>query len=351
MPRSAVATGPSASLPDYRRGTVLALTTATCLAVQEPFSALAARNLSATDFLGFTQCALLMSVPVLVMRADRRRDFVAILLDIRNWPRLAVVFFVGVIGLALYDIGLSSAHPIITAAILNLSPFWAALVAYVVSKRSTSASPIVFFGCFIAAFCGAMAVAWSQIDVARNVLLDDVLESIMRSRWIYAVPMPIFFALSGTLVFKWFSKFDEQAAIAANFVVSSIVLIPVAFVMSDFGRQSHLTEQSTVAILLLLAGTLAASAAGRVLYQSALTATQDDNGYVTMFFLLIPPLASLISLPLSRWVADLRFISGPGFFLGMALVTTPLLLLSLITAGATGPSQRGLRRKGQAQAG
>ena len=265
MPRSAVATGPSASLPRLSSWNCTRAYDRDMSGCQEPFSALAARNLSATDFLGFTQCALLMSVPVLVMRADRRRDFVAILLDIRNWPRLAVVFFVGVIGLALYDIGLSSAHPIITAAILNLSPFWAALVAYVVSKRSTSASPIVFFGCFIAAFCGAMAVAWSQIDVARNVLLDDVLESIMRSRWIYAVPMPIFFALSGTLVFKWFSKFDEQAAIAASFVVSSIVLIPVAFVMSDFGRQSHLTEQSTVAILLLLAGTLAASAAGRVL--------------------------------------------------------------------------------------
>jgi hypothetical protein len=32
--------------------------------------------------------------------------------------------------------------------------------------------------------------------------------------------------LSGTLVFEWFSELDEQAAIAANFVVSSLVLIP-----------------------------------------------------------------------------------------------------------------------------
>ena len=36
-----------------------------------------------------------------------------------------------------------------------------------------------------------------------------------------ALPMPIFFALSGTLVYDWFARFDEGAAIAANFLVSS----------------------------------------------------------------------------------------------------------------------------------
>jgi hypothetical protein len=74
----------------------------------------------------------------------------------------------------------------------------------------------------------------------------------------------IFFTLGGTLVFKWFSSFEEPAAIAANFTVSSLVLIPVAFLAADFGRQSHLGEQSAVAILLLLFGMLASSAAGRV---------------------------------------------------------------------------------------
>jgi drug/metabolite transporter (DMT)-like permease len=326
---------------DYRLGTSYALATAILLALQPPFSAPAARNLTSIDFMGFTQCALLFSVPLLIARADSRRDFAAILLDVRYWPKLAVMFCVGVIGLALFDIGLSSTHPIITAAILNLTPFWAAVVAFVVTKRSISISPTLFFGSFLTAFCGAMAIAWSQFDVGPNVLLHDVLDSALHSKWIYAVPTPIFFALSGTLVFKWFSEFDEQAAIAANFVVSSLVLIPVALVMSDFGRQSHLTEQSKVAILLLLVGTLANSAAGRVFYQKALTATQNDNGYVTMFFLLMPALTSLISFALSRWIADLRFISGPGFFLGMALVTTPLLLLSLSArAGRRGGASR-----------
>ena len=328
---------PSAGRADYRRGTVFALASAALLAAQLPFSALAARNLSATDFLGFTQCALLLSVPVLIMRTDRRRDFAAILFDVRYWPKLAVVFCVGVIGLALYDIGLSSTHPIITAAILNLTPFWAALVAFVVTKRSISIPLMLFCASFLAAFCGAMAIAWSQIDVESNVLLHDVLKSAMHSKWIYAIPTPIFFALSGTLVFKWFSEFDEQAAVAANFVVSSFVLIPVALVMSDFGRQSRLNEESTIAILLLLAGTLANSAAGRVFYQKALTATQNDNGYVTMFLLLMPALSALISFPLSRWIADLRFISAPPFFIGMALVTIPLLALSLAATGTAAP--------------
>ena len=320
---------------DYRLGTLYGLATAILLALQPPFSAPAARNLTSIDFMGFTQCALLFSVPLLIAQADSRRDFAVILLDVRYWPKLAVVFCVGVIGLALFDIGLSSTHPIITAATLNLTPFWAALVAFIVTKRSISISPTLFFGSFLTAFCGAMVIAWSQIDVEPDVLLHDVIESALHSKWIYAVPTPIFFALSGTLVFKWFSEFDEQAAIAANFVVSSLVLIPVALVMSDFGRQSHFTGESKTAILLLLVGTLANSAAGRVFYQKALTATQNDNGYVTMFFLLMPGLTSLISFALSRWIADLRFISGPGFFLGLALVTTPLLLLSLSAARAT----------------
>ena len=274
------------------------------------------------------EAALLFSVPLLIAQGKSRRDFAAILLNVRNLPKLAAVFLVGASGLALYDIGLSSSHPIITAAILNLTPFWAALVAFVVSKRSVSVSPSAFFGFFFVAFCGAMAIAWSQIDADNNILAHAVIESALHSKWIYALPAPIFFALGGTLVFRWFSEFDEAAAIAANFVVSSLVLIPVAVATSNFG--ARMSEQSGLAILLLLFGTLAASAAGRVFYQTALTATQNDNGYVTMFFLLTPVLTPLISLPLSRWIPDLQFVVGPLFLIGTALVTVPLLLFSLM---------------------
>ena len=57
-------------------------------------------------------------------------------------------------------------------------------------------------------------------------------------------------------------------------------------------------------------GTLAASAAGQVFYKMALTATKNDNGYVTMFFLLIPALSALISFMLSHWCRRGRSTTG-----------------------------------------
>jgi len=317
--------GPS----DYRQGTFYAIATALLMSFQAPSSALAARTLGSLDFMAFTQLALLFSIPLLILRADSRRDFAAIIFRVRNWPKLAVIFLVGVAGLKLYNVGLSSTHPIITAAVLNLSPFWAALIAFIFSKRSISSPPFAFLACFLIAFCGAMAIAWSQIDVDSKVLARDVIYSFIHSKWIYALPMPAFFALSGTLVYRWFSDFDEPAAIAANFVVSSLVLIPLAALTSDFGQASHLSQPSTMAVLLLLLGTLAGSAAGRVFYQMALTATKDDNGYVTMFFLLIPALSSLISFMLSHWIPGLRFVPSTMFFVGLALVTISLCLLSV----------------------
>jgi drug/metabolite transporter (DMT)-like permease len=314
---------------DYRLGTSYAIATALLVSFQAPFSALAARTLGSLDFMAFTQLALLFSIPLLILRADSRRDFVAIIFGIRNWPKLAVIFLVGAAGLRLYDVGLSSTHPIITAAVLNLTPFWAALIAFIVSKRSISVPPFAFFACFLLGFCGAMAIAWSQIDVDSKILARDVIHSFIHSKWIYALPTPAFFALGGTLVYQWFSDFDEPAAIAANFVVSSLVLIPIAALTSDFGQASHLSQASTLAVLLLLVGTLAGSAAGRVFYQMALTATKNDNGYVTMFFLLIPALTALTSFMLSRSIPGLRFVPSAMFFVGLALVTISLCLLSL----------------------
>jgi hypothetical protein len=73
---------------------------------------------------------------------------------------------------------------------------------------------------------------------------------------------------------------------------------------------------------------LASSAAGRVFNQLGLTATDNDNGYVSMFFLLTPALTALVSWPLSQWFKGLRFISSPGFFFRTALVTGALVLLT-----------------------
>jgi hypothetical protein len=64
---------------------------------------------------------------------------------------------------------------------------------------------------------------------------------------------------------------------------------------------------------------------------------------------LMPAISALIAFPLSRWIADLRFISGFGFFFGMALVTIPLLVMSLIAGAGTTVSAMAIpRRDGRA---
>jgi hypothetical protein len=57
------------------------------------------------------------------------------------------------------------------------------------------------------------------------------------------------------------------------------------------------------------------------------------NGFVTMFFLLVPGLSSLVSLPLSRWISDLRFVAGPMFFAGPAVIAGSLFIFSMKSWG------------------
>src|ERR1700721_1149968 len=91
---------------NYRLGSVYSLATAVLLATQEPFSALAAKRLDSAAFICLTQLALLLSVPLLTLSPTSRRDFVALLSDIRNIGKLAVLFVAGLCGLFLYNIGL-----------------------------------------------------------------------------------------------------------------------------------------------------------------------------------------------------------------------------------------------------
>jgi len=323
---------------NYRLGTLYSLVAAALLATQSPFSSLAAKSLSPALFVCFTQVALLASVPLLIGRADGRRDFAAVL-GVRNIGRLAALFLIGIAGLLLYNVGLSGANPIITAAIMNLSPFWAALVAFLISRKSLPTSPLIFCGCFAVAFVGAMLIAWSQHAPTDWSTSGVSLGGLLQSRWIWAIPMPIFFALSGTLVFKWFSEFDESAVIAANFVVSAAILIPATAVVAYLTPASGMNDRPVTAILLLLLGTLASSAAGRVFYQVALTTTRNDNGFVTMFFLLVPGIASLLCIPLSWWIPELRIATPPMFYLGLVLVMAPLAVFSLKSSRA-GVTQR-----------
>jgi hypothetical protein len=79
----------------------------------------------------------------------------------------------------------------------------------------------------------------------------------------------------------------------------------------------------------MIVGTILAGSVGRVLYQVALTVTGGDNGFVTMFFNLVPALTAFISLAMSFWLAALHFVVDPLFFIGLTLSVASLLFFSL----------------------
>jgi hypothetical protein len=312
---------------NYQLGSIYALVTALFLSVQEPFSFLAAKRLTVTQFVFLTQVALLMSIPLLVARGKSRRDLVVLLGNAANYRKLGALFSIGIIGLLLFKLALSNAHPIIISAIINLQPFFAAVVALIIARVPIPVSPTVFFGCLISAFLGAMAVAWSQVGEASRPDLSQLAESAMHGTWLYAIPVPICTALGGTLVCKWFAKYDESAAIAANFFVSAVILIPVVGFFLYWRSELHFGQ--AVPVILMMAGTIIAASVGRVLYQIALSVTGNDNGFVTMFFLLIPALTALISFALSWWISDLHFAVSWMFYVGLVVVSTSLLFFSL----------------------
>ncbi len=63
----------------YKLGSLYALATAFLYATQEPFSFLPAKRLDTVQFVLLTQAALLISVPLLLVRAASRRDLAALL--------------------------------------------------------------------------------------------------------------------------------------------------------------------------------------------------------------------------------------------------------------------------------
>ncbi len=317
---------PAASV-NYRLGSLYSVITAFLYATQEPFSFPAAMRLSTMQFVSLTQVALLVSIPLLTSRPTSRRDFFALLRAPSNYGYLAVIFAIGMSGLLLYNFGLSNAHPIIISAILNLSPFWAALVALLIAKVPIPLSPAIFSSCFAGAFIGAMVVAWSQIGDANKPTISQLADSALHGSWVYAIPVPLCSALGGTLIGKWFANYDESAAIAANFLVANLLLIPACVVILYW--RGELQFDQLLAIVLMIVGTIVAASVGRVFYQIALTVTGGDNGFVTMFFNLVPALTALISLLLSRWIADLHFVVDPMFFFGSVVIAASLLVFSL----------------------
>jgi hypothetical protein len=313
--------------PDYRLGSLYSLLTAFLFSTQEPFSFPAAKHLSTMQFVCLTQIALAVSIPLLTLQSTSRRDFVALLGDASNYRYLAVIFAVGMSGLLLYNFGLSNAHPIIISAILNLSPFWAGMVALVISRVPIPVSPTVFFSCFAGAFLGAMAVAWSQIGEAGRPTIAELADNLLKGSWVYAIPVPVFTALSGTLMGKWFARYEESATVSANFLFANVLLIPTTLFI--LYQRSQLQFAELPAMILMIVGTIIAASVGRVFYQVSLTVTGGDNGFVAMFWNLVPALTALVSLLLSRWITDLHFAIDPMFFLGLAGIAASLLIFSL----------------------
>ena len=319
---------PHPASANYRLGVLYSLVTAALYATQEPFSFPAAKHLSTIQFVCLTQLALFVSIPLVTGWGAARRDFVALLTNRSNYVPLAILFANGLSGTLLYNLGLSHAHPIIISAILNLSPFWAALVALAIAKVPIPVSPAYFFGCFAGAFIGAMTVAWSQIGDGNKPSLAELGENLVQGTWIYAIPVPLFSALGGTLIGRWFGGYRESAAVAANFLFANVLLIPATLLI--LYRQSELNfaaEPSAAALMIF--GTILAASVGRIFYQIALTATAGDNGFVMMFLNLVPALTAFVSLALSLWIADLRFTLDRMFFLGSALIVASLFLFSL----------------------
>jgi drug/metabolite transporter (DMT)-like permease len=312
---------------NYRIGALYSLFTAGLLATQHPFSVLGAKHLSTAKFILIGEIVLLLSVPFMILSADARRDFRAIICSGRRLVQFGVLLLIGLFGVLLYSIGLSKAHPIVIAAVMNLAPFWAALLALMISRKAIPTSWPVFLGCLVVAFIGAMMTAISQsADGASS--LESVSLASLSGAWIFAVPVPILYALSGSLVGKWFADFDDSATLAATFLTGAVVLIPATVIYAYAHSDLQLNSDAIPAIILLMVGTAASSALGRILYQVSLTVTGEDNGFVSMFFLLIPAVTALLSLSLSPWIQDLRFTVGPLFYAGLAVVAASMFLFS-----------------------
>jgi hypothetical protein len=278
------------------------------------------------QFIALTQISLLVSLPLLTGPPASRRDFVALLRKPANYGYLAVIFAIGMSGLLLYNFGLSNAHPIIISAILNLSPFWAALVALVLAGVPIPISRATFFGCFAGAFIGAMAVAWSQLGDAEMSTIGQMADNFVRGSWVYAVPVPLMFRPrrnAGRQV-VWFLR--RIGGDRSQF--PRCECDPDSRLLAILYWRNELQFHQLSPILLMIFGTIVAASLGRVMYQISLTAT-GDNGFVTMFLNLVPALTALISLVLSHWVADLHFVIDLTFFLGSALIAASLVLFSL----------------------
>ena len=299
-------------------GALLALAAAALMATQDPLSGPAAKALSPAQFVVVTQAALWLAAPLLLLKPQARRDFRRILSNARDRWRLAALTLLGLIGLGLYNVGLSGAHPVVITAVLNLSPFWAALAARAVLGKSTPVGAVAFVSALAGAFAGSLIVAMSQSDMGAG------LAGLLKGTWWVALPVPLFTALSATLVGYWFKDYDQGGAVAAALAVPPLAVVPLgALYLAASGQGFSFAPGPS---LMLVAGTVIAAALGRFVYQLALKATGGDNGFVTMFFLLSPSLSGLYCGALSPFVRSLSFRPDALYFVGLVVTAASLML-------------------------
>jgi drug/metabolite transporter (DMT)-like permease len=295
-------------------GALLALVTAALMATQDPLSGPAAKALGGAKFIMVTQFALLAATPFLLWERQARRDFVAIFSHSRDRWRLVALTALGLCGLGLYSLCLSGAHPVVITAILNLSPFWAALAAWLILRIRPPVRLGVFAAALAGAFAGGVIVALSQSGASGGLF---------KGTWVFAIPVPFFTALSATLLGVWFKDYSQSAAVAAALFAPPLVLLPLGALYLAFQPNGFVFDWGPAALLVI--GTILASALGRLTYQLALQATNGDNGFVTMFFLLAPALSGLYSWALSPFVKTLAFHPNALYFAGLAVTAASLL--------------------------
>jgi drug/metabolite transporter (DMT)-like permease len=91
-----------------------------------------------------TELILLLCVPFMLRTRRSREHFVALLSSASNLVKLGALLLIGLIGIVLYVFGLGRGHPIVIAAVLNLDPFWAAIIAYLAAGKKIPTSFLTF---------------------------------------------------------------------------------------------------------------------------------------------------------------------------------------------------------------
>jgi drug/metabolite transporter (DMT)-like permease len=212
------------------RGALYALATAALLATQAPLSLLGAKRLSAAEFICVTEMVLLLCVPFMLRTQRSREHFRGLISSVSNLGKFGVLLLIGLIGIVRYAFGLGRGHPIVISAVLNLDLFWAAIIAYLIAGKKIPTSLWTFTLCLAVAFVGAMLLAISQADTPSLSL--EIFDSGSLLAAGLALPVPVLWALSGSLVGKWFADVDESACIAVTFITAAVVVVPVTLAVA-----------------------------------------------------------------------------------------------------------------------